>query len=140
MWKTVLIYGGLLAVLTFVLKSIEYRYLVRDISTEAMIGVLAALFIGLGIWTGLRLSRKKVVLLHPEFQRDDTALQRLGISRRELEVLELIAQGRSNEEIAEDLFVSLSTVKSHIASLFLKLNARRRTHALQRAREYRLIP
>jgi DNA-binding CsgD family transcriptional regulator len=140
MWKTVLLYGGLLAILTFVLKSIEYRYLIRDISTDAMIGVLAAVFIGLGIWTGLRLSRKRVVLLHPDFRRDESALQRLGISPREMEVLELIAQGRSNEEIANDLFVSLSTVKTHIASLFLKLNARRRTHALQKAREFRLIP
>jgi DNA-binding NarL/FixJ family response regulator len=150
MRKTVLLYGVAMAALIGVLKFIEYRYYVRDLSLEVYLGVVAALFTGLGVWVGLRLTRRKVVVVtpevqppdfqHPAFQRNDQELQRLGISKREYEVLELIAQGHSNQEIAEKLFVSLNTVKTHSSNLFMKLDARRRTQAVLRAKELGLLP
>lgn len=140
MRKTILLYGIAMAALTGVLKFIEYRFLVRDLSLEFYLGVVAVLFTGLGIWVGLRLTRKKVVIASPEFKLNEPELQRLGISKREYEVLELIAQGLSNQEIAERLFVSLNTVKSHSSNLFMKLDARRRTQAIHRAKELGLLP
>jgi DNA-binding CsgD family transcriptional regulator len=145
MRKTVLLYGAAMAALIGVLKFIEYRYYVRDLSMEVYLGVVAALFTCLGVWVGLRLTRKKVVVVMPEVQRPDflrkdLELQRLGISKREYEVLELIAQGHSNQEIAEKLFVSLNTVKTHSSNLFMKLDARRRTQAVIRAKERGLLP
>ncbi|NUO81824.1 response regulator transcription factor, partial [candidate division KSB1 bacterium] len=113
---------------------------VYDLSLEIYLGLVALLFTGLGVWAGLRLTRKKIVVATPHFERNETALQRLGISKREYEVLELIAQGLSNQEIAESLFVSLSTVKTHSSNLFMKLEARRRTEAIRRAKELRLLP
>ena len=140
MLKTILLYGISLAALTLVLKFVEYRFFVRDLSLEAYLGVVAVLFSGLGIWAGLRLTRRKVVIAAPDFTPDDEERQRLGISRREYEVLELIAQGLSNREIADKLFVSLNTVKTHSSHLFMKLDARRRTEAIRRAKELRLLP
>jgi two-component system, NarL family, response regulator LiaR len=140
MRKTIFLYGIALAALTGLLKFIEYRFFVRDLSLEVYLGILAVLFTGLGIWAGLRLTRQKVVIAPPEFTLNEGELQRLGISKREYEVLELIAQGLSNQEIAEKLFVSLNTVKTHSSHLFMKLDARRRTEAIRRAKELRLLP
>jgi two-component system, NarL family, response regulator LiaR len=140
MIRTVLGYGITLAVLIALLKYVEYRFLVRDFSEEFYIGVVAIIFTGLGIWVGPRLARRKLVVVRPEFVLDEAALQLLGISKREHEVLELMAQGHSNQEIAEKLFVSVNTVKTHLANLFLKLEVNRRTQAVQKAKELRLIP
>ena len=143
MLKHIVLYGLALAALTALLKFIEYRYWVRDLSFEFYLGLLAVFFMGLGIWTGLRLTRRAPAVPPPptpEFQRNEVELQRLGISKREFEVLELIASGLSNQEIAEKLFISLNTVKTHSSNLFLKLEARRRTQAIQRAKELRLLP
>ncbi len=142
MFKHILLYGLALAALTALLKFIEYRYWVRDLSLEFYLGLVALLFTGLGIWTGLRLTRRSHTPppATPEFQRDEAELQRLGISKREFEVLELIALGLSNQEIADQLFISHNTVKTHSSNLFLKLDARRRTQAIQRAKELRLLP
>ncbi len=140
MRKTILLYGLALAVLTGLLKFIEYRFFVYDLSLEIYLGLVALLFTVLGVWAGLRLTRKKIIVATPQFERNEAELQRLGISKREYEVLELIAQGLSNQEIAERLFVSLSTVKTHSSNLFMKLDARRRTEAIRRAQELRLLP
>ena len=132
MRKTILLYYGIaLAALTGLLKFIEYSFLVRDLSLEFYLGIVAVLFTGLGIWAGLRLTRRKVVMATPDFKLNEPELQRLGISKREYEVLELIAQGLSNQEIAEKLFVSPNTVKTHSSKLFMKLEARRRTEAIR---------
>jgi NarL family two-component system response regulator LiaR len=119
MRKTILIYGVALAALTGILKFIEYRFLVRDLSLEFYLGAVAVLFAGLGVWAGLRLTRGKVIIANPDFKIDEAELQRLGISKREYEVLELMAQGLSNQEIADKLFVSLNTVKTHSSNLFV---------------------
>jgi len=140
MRKTILIYGVALAALTGILKFIEYRFFVRDLSLEFYLGLVAILFAGLGVWAGLRLTRRKVVIASPDFKLNEPELQRLGISKREYEVLELMAQGLSNQEIADKLFVSLNTVKTHSSNLFMKLDARRRTQAVRRAKEFGLLP
>jgi DNA-binding CsgD family transcriptional regulator len=140
MRKTIILYGITLAALTALLKLIEYRYWFSDFSMELSFGVMALLFTGLGIWAGLRLTRRTVVLINPDFRLDEAELERRGISKREYEVLELMAQGFSNQEIADKLFVSLSTVKTHSSNLFAKLGAKRRTEAIRRAKELRLLP
>jgi len=138
--KTIILYGLALAALIFVLKYMEYRLFVQDISTEVYIGIIAVLFTVLGIWAGLRLTRKKVIVAGPEFLFNEQGLERLGISKREHEVLGLMASGLSNQEIADKLFVSVNTIKTHTSNLFLKLEVSRRTQAIQKAKELRLIP
>lgn len=140
MKRTVILYGLALAGLVFLLKYLEYRLIVHDLSIEFYVGLVALFFTGLGIWAGLKLTRKQVVMVGPEFIFNESELQRLGISKREHEVLELMAKGLSNQEIADKLFVSLNTIKTHSANLFLKLEVNRRTQAVQRAKELRLIP
>jgi NarL family two-component system response regulator LiaR len=140
MRKTILLYGGALAVLLGILKFVEYRFFVKDLSIEFYIGIVALMFTILGVWVGRQLTQKKTIVIDPNFSFNESNLQKLGISKRELEVLELIAQGMSNREIADKLFVSPHTVKSHSSNLFIKLNARRRTEAIKKAKEMKLIP
>jgi DNA-binding CsgD family transcriptional regulator len=141
MRRTILIYGIAMAVLVAGLKLIEYKYFVRDIPLEFYIGLVAVLFTALGIWAGLRLTRPKIKVIDTSlpFEIDQGNLHRLGISKREYEVLELISRGLSNQEIANTLFVSTSTVKTHVSSILAKLDASRRTQAISRAKELRLI-
>jgi NarL family two-component system response regulator LiaR len=142
MRRTVLVYGSIFALLIFVMKFIEYRYLVRDLSLEFYLGVVAVIFMVLGVWAGLRItSRKTIVITGPaaDFILDEDRLRQMGISKREHEVLELMATGLSNQEIADKLFVSLNTIKTHTSNLFLKLDAKRRTQAIQKAKELRIL-
>lgn len=140
MKRTILIYALSLAALVFLLKFIEYRFFVRDLSLEFYIGALAIFFTVLGAWAGFKLTKKKTIIItNPAFQFDQTRLDSLGISKREYEVLELMARGLSNQEIADKLFVSLNTVKTHSSNLFLKLEVGRRTQAVQKAKELQLI-
>ena len=138
--KTILIYGLSLAALVGLLRVIEYRFLMHDFSFEFYIGTIALFFTTLGVWAGFRLTRKRTVLENSNFVQNAAEQARLGISPRELEVLDLISRGMSNQEIADRLFVSLHTVKSHTSSLFLKLDVNRRTQAIRKARELQLIP
>jgi DNA-binding CsgD family transcriptional regulator len=148
MKKTILIYGFCGGVLIVVLKLVEYRFLVVEHSIEIYGGLIALLFAVLGIWLGLKLTKtketvvvKEVLLPAPSsFTLNETRLRELGITRRELEILELIAGGLSNREIAERLFVSENTVKTHSSRLFDKLSAKRRTQAVQLGKEFGLIP
>lgn len=148
MKKTVLLYGILGGVLIAVLKAVEYRYLVLEHSLEIYGGIVALIFSSLGIWLGLKLTRTRETIVVREvpvpvatpFARNDAQLEQLGITPRELEILEEMAAGHSNREIADRLFVSENTVKTHAARLFDKLSARRRTQAVQRAKEAGLIP
>ncbi len=142
MKKIILIYGASLAVLVFLLKYLEYQFFAKDLALEFYLAVIAMLFTGLGIWAGFRLTRKKVVVvkMSADFVFNERELDRLGISKREHEVLEWMAKGLSNQEIADKLFVSLNTVKTHTSNLFLKLEVSRRTQAIQKAKELSLIP
>ena len=139
MLRTVLVYGLALAVLIGLMKYVEYQFLVKSLSLEFYIGIIALFFTGLGIWTGLKLTKKHVKIIGPEFLFNEEALNRLEISKRELEVLELMASGLSNQEIADKLYISLNTIKTHSSNLFLKLDVKRRTQAIQKAKELRLI-
>ena len=137
MKKTILLYGFFLAVLTGILNFIEYRFLVRDLSVEFYVGAVAVFFTAFGIWMGLKLTNGKppeTEPILPSAADIDKLLTQHGISKREHEVLTLIAQGYSNQEIAEQLFVSLNTVKTHSSNLFVKLKVKRRTQAVQRAK------
>src|SRR5687767_435308 len=147
MKKHILIYGLCGGLLIVALKLIEYRFLVVDHSVEIYGGLIAAVFAGVGIWLGLKLTKKKETVVVREvpvpsqpFKVNQTRLQEFGITRREHEILELIANGLSNREIAEKLFVSENTVKTHSSRLFDKLSAKRRTQAVQIGKEMGLIP
>ena len=143
MKRTIVLYGSALALVVFILKFIEYRFLVRDLSLEFYMSVVAVVFAAMGAWAGLKLTRKKTVVITVpavDFKVDDEKVKTLGISKREYEVLELMAKGLSNQEIADRLFVSLNTIKTHSSNLFLKLETKRRTQAIQKAKELRLIP
>jgi two-component system, NarL family, response regulator LiaR len=148
MKKHILIYGLCGGVLIVLLKLVEYRFLVMEHSVEIYGGLVALLFAVLGIWLGLKLTRNKETIVIKEvpvsagrpFALNQTRLRELGITRRELEILELIARGLSNREIAESLFVSENTVKTHSSRLFDKLSAKRRTQAVQLGKELGLIP
>jgi NarL family two-component system response regulator LiaR len=146
--KHILIYGLLGGLLIAALKLIEYRFLVVEHSIEIYGALIALLFAGLGIWLGLKLTRKKEVIVFKEapapalssFVLDEGSLGELGVTPRELEILALIASGMSNREIGEKLFVSENTVKTHTSRLFDKLGAKRRTQAVQLGKELGLIP
>jgi len=154
--KTVILYGILGGVLIAALKLVEYRFLVLEHSIEIYGGIVALLFATLGIWLGLRLTRTRETVVVREvpvrvevrvpgpaggpFVRDAARLEQLGITPRELDILEAMAAGLSNREIAERLFVSENTVKTHAVRLFAKLSARRRTQAVQLAKAAGLIP
>lgn len=150
--RNVLIYGLLYGIggglLIALLKLVEYRFLVVEHSVEIYGGLIALLFAGVGIWLGLKLTGKKEVVVYKEvavpasspFVLNEVRLRELAVTPRELEILALIATGMSNREIAEKLFVSENTVKTHSSRLFDKLSAKRRTQAVQIGKELGLIP
>jgi DNA-binding CsgD family transcriptional regulator len=146
--KQILIYGLLGGLLIVALKLVEYRFLVVEHSIEIYGGLIALLFAAVGIWLGLKLTRKKEVVVFKEvrvsvavpFALNAERLRELGVTPREREILELIANGMSNREIAEKLFVCENTVKTHSSRLFDKLGAKRRTQAVQLGKELGLIP
>jgi len=134
--RTILIYGVLLAVGALGLQWLEFQYLVRAYPFQIYAAIIALAFLALGVWAGARLFRRPP----PEpFAVNDRALESLGISGREREVLGLLAAGRSNKEIARDLELSPNTVKTHVSKLFEKLAVRRRTEAISRARELGIL-
>jgi len=147
--KTVLLYGLLGGVLIAGLKFIEYRFLVVEHSLEIYGGLVALLFSAVGIWLGLKLTKTKETIVVKEvavpvradapFAVNEHRRGQLGITPREMEILELMAAGLSNREIAERLFVSENTVKTHSSRLFEKLQAKRRTQAVQKGKEAGLI-
>ncbi len=133
MKKNWILYGFLMGLLMIVLEITQYRVIVRDLRIELFGALVGILFLSLGVWLGITWYKRR----HP-FTRYDGS--KLGLSKRELEVLELLSEGLSNQEIADKLFVSLNTIKTHIAKIYQKLNAKRRTQAIQKARELALIP
>ena len=143
-----IIYGLCGGLLIFLLKWIEFRFLFVEHSIQIYGGLIALVFAAVGISLGIKLARKKEVLVVKEvrvpssqpFALNEERLRLLGITKRELEILELMARGMSNREIAEKLFVSENTVKTHSSRLFDKLSAKRRTQAVQIGKEMGLIP
>lgn len=149
-YKSTILYSASLGVLLLLLKWLELRYIIYNHSFEIYIGFIALIFTGLGIWIALKLSTPKIktVVVHKEvyvprdasFVTDAAIIAQLQLSKRELEILALMARGMSNEEIAATIFVSLSTVKTHNQNLFLKLDVKRRTQAVEKAKRLNIIP
>jgi NarL family two-component system response regulator LiaR len=136
MRKTILLYGTLLASATFLLEWVQYRYVSRLYPAEVYLLLTAVAFGALGLWAGTQLvSRRRPA----DFERNVAALRALGITEREYAVLELLAAGHSNKEIARQLCVSPNTVKTHVSNLFGKLDVGRRTQAVGKARDLGLI-
>ena len=155
--KHSLLYGVSLAALLVVMSWLQVRYLIIDHSMDIYIGGIALIFTSLGIWLALKLVKPKTetIVIEKEvyieaaqklpepnayFALNEKILAKLGISSRELEVLQLMAAGLSNQEIADNLFVSLNTIKTHSSNLFMKMDVKRRTQAVDAARKLGIIP
>ncbi|MDB5126254.1 response regulator transcription factor [Mucilaginibacter sp.] len=146
--RSVILYGVSLAVLLLLMKWLEWRFIIVDHAFELYAGALAIIFTLLGIWLAVKLTKPKTTTIIVEkeiFVKNDAfilntnELTRLGLSKRELEVLQLMAEGLSNHQIAERLFVSLNTIKTHSSKVFEKLEVERRTQAIDKAKKLNLI-
>ncbi|AWH85422.1 helix-turn-helix transcriptional regulator [Flavobacterium album] len=147
--RELILYGVYLALLLLVLRWFEFRFLILSNSLDIYIGLIALVFMGLGIWVALKLAKpkKETIVIEKEihipaqknFTFNEEEAERLGLSKRELEVLQLMSEGLSNAEIAERLFVSLNTVKTHSSKLFEKLEVKRRTQAVEVGKRFGLI-
>ncbi|MBK8194846.1 MAG: DNA-binding response regulator [Lewinellaceae bacterium] len=145
-WTTLALYGLILGLLLAALQYFQYRLLIMEHAEHWYIGIVALLFMVVGVWAGGKIARKKrqkpeepVPEIGAAVLPKARVLEGLGITPREYEVLELIAQGLSNQEIADRLFVSLNTVKTHTSNVFGKLDAQRRTQAIQKAKALGLL-
>ena len=145
--KQVIVYGISMAVLLFLLKWLQIRFVIIDPAFEVYVGAIAIIFTGLGIWLALKLAKPKIetVVVEKEvyvntFVLNKKELENLNLSKRELEVLQLMAEGLSNKEIGQRLFISVSTIKTHSNNLFEKMNVDRRTQAIDRAKKLGIIP
>jgi NarL family two-component system response regulator LiaR len=148
--KQIIIYGIALAMIIFMLKWFEMRYVFIDQRLETYAGLIAVVFTLLGIWLALKLHKPKVetVIVEKQIFWADKAdfilnkneAKRLNLSKRELEVLQLMAEGLSNQEIALKLFLSLNTIKTHSAQIFEKMEVKRRTQAIDMGKKLCLIP
>ncbi len=147
--KVILAYGTSLAVLLFLLRWLELRFIIFDHAFEIYIGAIAIIFTALGIWLTLKLTKPKIKTIVVEkeiyinnnvpFCLNEKEVAKLCLSKRELEVLQLMAEGFSNGEIADRLFVSLHTIKTHTSNLFEKMDVKRRTQAVEMAKRLSLI-
>ena len=146
--RYILLYGAAMAVLVFVLKWLQWKYLVTDNSSDIYIGLIALFFTFLGVWVANQLAKPKVktVIVEKEVYVappnssaiNEAELKKLNLSTREYEVLQHLVQGSSNAEIAEKLFLSLSTVKTHVSNLFVKMDVKSRTQAIEKANRLRI--
>lgn len=149
-YRAVIIYSISMAALIFILKWLELRFIIFNHSYEIYIGFIAVIFTALGILLALKLSKPKIntVVIEKEvfiknnenFIPNESLISELSLSKREIEILNLISRGNSNEEIAEKLYISLSTVKSHNQNIFQKLDVKRRTQAAEKAKRLGIIP
>ena len=146
--KQNILYGVSLALLLLLLKWLEWQFVIVNHAIEIYVSAIAIVFTALGIWLALKLVNPKVktvivekpVFTNAGFSLNEAELNKLRISTRELEVLQLMAEGLSNQEIAEKLFVSLNTIKTHLSNLFIKMEVERRTQAVEKAKRLSLIP
>ncbi|RIV19911.1 DNA-binding response regulator [Fibrisoma montanum] len=143
-----LLYGLLMAILVFALKWLQWKFLIVDHSLDIYVGLIAVFFTILGVWVATQLGRpairtvivEKAVYVQPveEFSVNETELKKLNLSNREYEVLQLLTKGLSNAEIADNLCLSISTVKTHVSSLFVKMDVKSRTQAIEKAKRLKL--
>lgn len=137
MTRTIVLWALVLAAAAFALQWLEYQYLVRAFSQEIYVAVIGAVFAAGGVWVGWKLTSRPPA---GPFQRNAAALASLRLTGQEVKVLERLAAGQSNKEIARTLGLSPNTVKTHVANLFAKLEVARRTQAVTKARDLQLIP
>lgn len=147
--RHLMLYGFLLAVLVFVLKWLQWKFLIVDNSLDIYVGLIAVFFTILGIWVATQLVKPKIqkvivekeifLAQRPESGINETELKKLNLSGREYEVLQLLSRGCSNADIADKLFLSLSTVKTHVSNLFFKMDVKSRTQAIEKAKRLRII-
>lgn len=147
--KEFIMYAISMAMLLLLLRFLEYKFLILQNEFGLYIGIIALFFTFLGIWASNKLTSPKVktIVIEKEivvekrldFVVNEEELNNRKISKRELEVLELMAQGLSNQEIASRLFVSLNTIKTHSSNLFQKLEVKRRTQAIETAKKIGII-
>lgn len=146
--KLIFLYAIGLGLALFLMKWLEFRLTVISHAMEIYIGAIALIFTALGIWLALKLAKPKVERVEvikeirvpaQDFVFNEKEAERLGLSKREIEVLEFMAQGMSNQEIADKMFVSLNTIKTHISNLFSKLEVKRRTAAVEEGRKLGLV-
>ena len=138
MARTIILYAVALALGVALLNWLEYRYLARAFSFEIYLALIAATFVALGVWAGTKLTPRRAA--ESAFERNDAAIRSLGLSPREVEILEALASGESNKEMARRLGISPNTVKTHIARVYEKLEVQRRVQAIEKARLLALIP
>lgn len=142
-------YGLLLAILILALKWLQWKFLIVDNALEIYVGLIAIFFTLLGIWVATQLVKPKIqqvviekeIFIAPpnEFIVNEIELKKLNLSNREYEILQLLAKGHSNADISERLFLSLSTVKSHVSNLFVKMDVKSRTQAMEKAKRLGII-
>ncbi|HEV2866002.1 MAG TPA: response regulator transcription factor [Allosphingosinicella sp.] len=137
MKRTIILYSLALAAGAGLLQWLEYRYVARAFSTEIYVVLIAAGFAALGAWAGRRLTPAPA---GAAFERNDSAIRSLGLSPREVEILDALAGGESNKELARRLGISPNTVKTHVARIYDKLGVQRRVQAIEKARFLALIP
>lgn len=141
------LYGFLMAILAFTLKWLQWKFLIMDNSIDIYVGLIAVFFLLLGVWVAKQLIKpsvetvviEKEVVVEGQSAINENELQKLNLSTREYEVLQLLAQGYSNAEIAERLFLSLSTIKTHVSNLFVKMDVKSRTQAIEKAKRLNII-
>ena len=137
MWRLVIPYALALVVAAILLESLRFRHASRMLSTEIYVALVALGFIALGLWVGSRLTPRAA---GPHFQRNEAAVRSLGLTAREIELLELLASGQSNKELARRLGISPNTVKTHLANLYAKMEVQKRVQAIEKARFLTIIP
>jgi ATP/maltotriose-dependent transcriptional regulator MalT len=139
-----------MGIMVFVLKWLQWKYIITDNSLDIYIGLIAVFFTLLGIWVATQLVKsktrtviveKEIYLSQPDdFTINETELKKLNLTTREYEVLQLLTQGYRNAEIADKLFLSLSTVKTHVSNLFVKMDVKNRTQAVEKAKRLKITP
>ena len=139
MVKVILRFGLLIAALLILFQLSKMSLFIPEMSQDLTIGLVGAAFIGLGVYLGLKFRKVEIIEVSPSIEIDHDRIQSLGLTEREMEVLHHIAEGCSNVEIGEKLFVSENTIKTHVSNLFVKLDVKRRTQAVTRAKELRII-
>ena len=136
---SIVIFGFLLACFAIILQFFEYKYYIGSLSTDIYISVVATFFTAIGIWIGTGLLKKKDNSLEKNKEFNQSKIKELKLNKREYEILQLISQGLSNQEIADKLFLAVPTIKTHISNLYLKLDVRSRTQAISKAQSLNLL-
>jgi len=139
-----------MAILVFALKWLQWKFLIVDNAIDIYIGLVAVFFTALGIWVAKQLIKPKTqtVIIEKEvfisqteaFTVNEIELKRLNLNSREYEILQLLAKGYSNKDISENLFLSISTIKTHVSNLYVKMDIKSRTQAIEKAKRLKIIP